>query len=238
MHPLAHTPRTAPTLPRTRYLAASKELADSRAPAVLVTGGDAPHDEELDCPKWAAAGECVNNPAFMATSCAVSCQARLDPTAQPPKDLGCEGLECEEGEEESSKKKTWGKVGSIKKEYADSSGFPEEGDPQTCVKVAQVTDEWCRNNCASKPPVCPGSLCKCSKKDPNKKDPREGSGACGPLVGIKCGQMYFDNGYTTIHDWDQNPAGAGSPLMMQPISAAQPATKSIQEVNKEIIVPY
>jgi hypothetical protein len=28
-----------------------------------------------------------------------------------------------------------------------------------------VTDDWCKNNCASKPPVCPGSLCKCQKKD-------------------------------------------------------------------------
>jgi hypothetical protein len=219
------------------FLAASKELADSRAPAVLVTGGDAPHDEQLDCPKWAAAGECVNNPAFMATSCAVSCQARLDPTAQPPKDLGCEGLDCEEGEEADSKKSKW-KGGSVKKEYADSSGFPEEGDPQTCVKVAQVTDEWCRNNCASKPPVCPGSLCRCQKKDKNKKDMREESGACGPMVGIKCGQMYFDNGYTTLKSWDQAPGGAGSPLMMQPVAAQVVQKKSLQEINKEITVPY
>ena len=216
------------------YLAASKEIRTLKEPAALITGGDAPHDESLDCGKWAAASECVNNPAFMATSCAVSCQARLDPTSRPPVDLGCEGLDCEEGEEEVKPKK----VGSIKKEYADSSGFPEEGDPSTCVKVAQVTDEWCRNNCASKPPVCPGGLCRCSKKDPNKKDPREGSGACGPLVGIKCGQMYFDNGYATIHDWNEAPGGKGSPLAMQPTSAALPAVKSIQEINKEIVVPY
>ena len=101
-----------------------------------------------------------------------------------------------------------------------------------------MTDDWCKNNCASKPPVCPGSLCKCQKKDKNKKDICEQSGACGPLVGIRCGQKYFDNGYTTIKSWDQNPDGPDSPLVAQPISAQVAQKKSLQEINMEITVPY
>ena len=72
----------------------------------------------------------------------------------------------------------------------------------------------------------------------NKKDIREQSGACGPLVGIRCGQKYFDNGYTTIKSWDQNPDGPDSPLVAQPISAQVAQKKSLQEINMEITVPY
>ena len=59
-----------------------------------------------------------------------------------------------------------------------------------------------------------------------------------PQVGIRCGQKYFDNGYTTIKSWDQNPDGPDSPLVAQPISAQVAQKKSLQEINMEITVPY
>jgi hypothetical protein len=84
--------------------------------------------------------------------------------------------------------------GIIKGEYADSSGFPEGADPSTCVKVSQVSTDWCRNNCASKPPVCPANLCSCSVRDAaaDEKHKIDLLTACGPELGIRCGQTYFD----------------------------------------------
>ena len=189
---------------------------------------DAPKDESADCPAWAEMGECTKNPAYMATGCPVSCHGKLP--GESPEEIkrqleesapatsgdlggsdqqqagGSNGEELDEDGRDSAGRLIDPDTGLVTTEYADSSGIPEGADAKTCVAVSQVSNEWCRNNCASKPPTCPAKLCSCKVRDPNdekkKKDEQE---ACGPEVGVRCGQTVFDGtgaltGYNTIHD--------------------------------------
>ena len=99
----------------------------------------------------------------------------------------------------------------VRNEYADSSGFPEGADASTCVKVSQVSTDWCRNNCASKPPVCPANLCSCSVRDAaaDERKKLKEEQACGPEVGIRCGQTYFDGATrATLKYASELPSGA------------------------------
>ena len=44
----------------------------------------------------------------------------------------------------------------------DISGFPDGGDPESCVSIGtSMTDAWCKLNCGGHPPNCPSALCKC-----------------------------------------------------------------------------
>ena len=160
------------------------------------------------CSAWADNGECAKNPAWMATGCPVSCEGKLpgvgeNGVANEVHQLMVQKAEHEQ--EQKSKPVTLGDLGKedaptskhtrlVRSEYADSSGFPEGADPSTCVKVSQVSTDWCRNNCASKPPVCPANLCSCSVRDAGADERKKlkEEQACGPEVGIRCGQTYFD----------------------------------------------
>ena len=206
--------------------------ATALAQPEAAVSADVPMDESPDCGAWAAAGECTKNPSFMATSCSVSCQGLLQEAGEPPKDLGALDDDGEDDEEEKPKK-----VGVVKKEYADSSGFPEGGDASTCVKVTQVSDDWCRNNCASKPPVCPATLCKCSKKD-EKKAAKKDAEACGPLIGIRCGQTFFDWGYETIHDSAEIPKGKMQGVLADSLLPSALPKRTAGGSDDKLVIPY
>ena len=185
---------------------------------------DLPKDENADCPAWADMGECTKNPAWMATGCPVSCAGKLPAVDRvgvanevhdlmvrkaehdalllnggAKQDLG-EGSPWDQDDQGDRRARSKGGgehpvvKGIIKAEYSDSSGLPEGADPSTCVKVSQVSTEWCRNNCASKPPVCPANLCSCSVRDAASEHQAklDLANACGPELGIRCGQTYFD----------------------------------------------
>ena len=196
--------------------AAAKKDAQKKGAKQEQEAPDVIEDTNKDCAAWADAGECQANPAYMATGCPVSCAGKL------PK-LGEEEVKREleqEADAEEGIKKPLGEDeveggfteadlswhAKSKEEYADASGFPTGADPRTCEKVSStVSDSWCKNNCASKPPVCPRNLCKCSVPDPTKEIVDNQQEACGPEVGIRCGQTVFDTQIATIHDPSEVP---------------------------------
>ena len=73
-------PRKAPTMERPPPVerAAAKSKTASKQPA------DTERDKNPSCASWAAAGECKNNPPFMASNCATSCRGQLPEQSELP----------------------------------------------------------------------------------------------------------------------------------------------------------
>ena len=228
----------------------AKKEEDTRGHQQAQEAGDVIEDTNDDCAAWADAGECEKNPAYMATGCPVSCAGKLPSLGEEEvkRELEQEADMAEgvtrkgsmgEGEDEvkggfNEEDLSW--HAKSKDEYADASGFPDGADPRTCEKVSDsVSSTWCKNNCASKPPVCPRNLCTCSVPDPNKVvDPADEQEACGPEVGIRCGQMVFDSGYATIHDPNEVPeekrhAATGT---LDPPKGANPYEAAAEKLEK------
>ena len=73
---------------RTRRAQPAEAVADTR------------RDKNSECATWAAAGECANNPAFMASDCATSCQGMLPEQSEPVSAVGAQGTqEAQQGEQ-------------------------------------------------------------------------------------------------------------------------------------------
>merc|ERR1740130_2101070 len=161
--------------------AAAKKHAQKKQAKQAQEAADVIEDTNEDCAAWADTGECEKNPAYIATGCPVSCAGKLPSLGEEEvkreleqeadaeegivKPLGEDEIEGGFKEEDLS----W--HAKSKDEYADASGFPDGADPRSCEKVSDsVSSAWCKNNCASKPPVCPRSLCTCSVPDPTKDE--------------------------------------------------------------------
>ena len=225
--------------------AAAKKHAQKNEAKQAQEAADVIEDTNADCAAWADAGECKQNPAYMATGCPVSCAGKLPTLGEEEvkreleqeadaeegivKPLGEDEIEGGFREEDLS----W--HAKSKDEYADASGFPDGADPRSCEKVSDsVSSAWCKNNCASKPPVCPRNLCTCSVPDPTKEIIDDQQEACGPEVGIRCGQMVFDNAIATIHDPSEVPeekrhAATGT---LDPPKGANPYEAAAEKAEK------